>query len=47
MYLIQSTLLRHRQTPQAYEDDYPHPLLAPTVLTLLQQQARGISSGSS
>jgi len=28
-------------------DDYPYRLLAPTVTTLLQQQARGISSGSS
>ena len=28
-------------------DDYPYQLLAPTMLTLLQQQPRGISSGSS
>jgi len=28
-------------------DDYPYRLLAPTMLTLLQQQPRGISSGSS
>jgi len=27
-------------------DDYPYQLLAPTTLTLLQQQPRGISSGS-
>jgi len=28
-------------------DDYSYRLLAPTMTTLLQQQARGISSGSS
>ena len=28
-------------------DDYPYRLLASTMLTLLQQQASGISSGSS
>jgi len=47
-YLIQLTLLRHRKkTASIYEDDCPYPLLAPTMTTLLQQQARGISSGSS
>jgi len=28
-------------------DDYPNRLLAPTMTTLQQQQARGISRGSS
>jgi len=28
-------------------DDYPNRLLAPTMTTLVQQQPRGISSGSS
>jgi len=36
------------QTPKTASDyDYPDRLLAPTMTTLLQQQARGIGSGSS
>jgi len=48
--LIQSTLLAYaviKNTASIYDDDYPYRLLAPTMLTLLQQQPRGISSGSS
>jgi len=30
-----------KNTASIYDDDYPYPLLAPTMLTLLQQQPRG------
>jgi len=40
--LIQSTLLcNHQNTASIYDNDYPYLLLAPTMLTLLQQQPHG------